>query len=367
MNTIKLASSLVLTAAFACTTAVGCANPTEEAAASDDSALSTSAGLEFTSSVGAVLIDGKKVCTAALVDVDASARIGGVSASGRQIVFGGACIGKLSNGLTGAAVFVTQQNGLSISTPIVSFDLESQAEAGLAVGILGRAIPGATPIEAIGASALINAGAHVASVIEANEDGVLVGGAFEIHAGVAFSFKTKCTSLSFAASAGISAGAQVSLSDDGLGAAAFVKVNGKLHFAAHIDGGCVVRQVGKGLKKLAALPLEVANGVGNALSSFGTGEVVAVINTKERYTTFALRMTEDVNEIRVNGQGHISASDSRGASCDKIPLLVIGGPCTLTSEGGYSKGEFVSITVDTHANIFPNGDSGERLVISTSK
>jgi len=369
MKTTKLTASLLLTAAFACTTAVGCANNTadDDTASTDGAALSSSAGLEFTSAVGAVLIDGKKVCTAALVDVDASARIGSVSASGRQIVFGGACIGKLSNGLTGAAVFVTQQNGLSISTPIVSFDLESQAEAGLAVGILGKAIPGATPIEAIGTEALVNAGVSVASVIEANEDGLLVGGAFDIHAGVAFSFKTKCTSLSFAASAGISAGAQVSLSDDGLGAAAFVKINGKLHFAAHIDGGCIVHEVGHGLKKLGEGTLKVANGVGNVLSSVGTADVVAVVHTKDRYTTFSLRMTENVEEIRLNGQGHISAKDSRGASCDKIPLILLGGPCTLEPNGGYSKGEFVTVTVDTHANLFPNGEDGMRLVISTDK
>jgi len=364
MKNAKLAS-LVLTAALACSTAVGCAATNDEAVGGDDAALSTTAGLEFTSAVGAVLVDGKKVCTAALVDVDAEAKIGSVSAHGRQIVMGGACIGKLSNGLTGAAVFVSQQNGLSISTPIVAFDFESQAEAGLAVGILGKAIPGAEPLEAIGATALINAGAHVASVIEANEDGVLVGGAFEIHAGVAFSLKTKCTSLSFAASAGISAGASVSLSDDGLGAAAFVKVNGKLHFAAHIDGGCVVRQVGSGLKKIANGTLEVANGIGNVLSSIGTADVVAIVHTKERYTTFALRMTENVNEIRINGQGHISAKDSRGASCDKIPVVIFGGPCTLESDGGYAKGEYVSITVDTHNNIFPNADSGMPLTIST--
>ena len=75
MKNIQLAS-LVLTAALACSTAVGCAATTDEAAGSDDAALSTSAGLEFTSAVGAVLVDGKKVCTAALVDVDASAKIG---------------------------------------------------------------------------------------------------------------------------------------------------------------------------------------------------------------------------------------------------------------------------------------------------
>ena len=128
----------------------GCAaNADDSAAASDDSALSSGAGVEFTSAVGAVLVDGKKVCTAALVDIDASAKIGPVSASGRQIVFGGACVGKLQNGV-GAAVFVSMQNGVSISTPIIGFDFESQASAGLAVGILGKAVPGAEPIDVVG-------------------------------------------------------------------------------------------------------------------------------------------------------------------------------------------------------------------------
>ena len=144
-----------------------------------------------------------------------------------------------------------------------------------------------------------------------------------------------------------------------------MKVNGKLRFAAHIDGGCIVRQVGHGLKKIASGTLEVANGIGNAMSSIGTADVVAVVHTKERYTTFALRMTEHVEKIRINGQGHISAKDSRGASCDKIPLILLGGPCTLESEGGYHKGEYVTITVDTHHNLFPNADSGMPLTIST--
>jgi len=366
MKTAKLASLVVL-AALACSTVVGCAATNEDAASSDDSALSSSAGLEFTSAVGAVLVDGKKVCTAALVDVDASARIGNVSASGRQIVFGGACVGKLANGFTGAAVFVSQQNGLAISTPIVSFDFESQASAGLAVGILGKSIPGATPIETIGTSALVNAGAHVASVIQANEDGVLVGGSFEIHAGVAFSFKTKCTSLSFAASAGIAAGASVSLSDDGLGAAAFVKVDGKLRFAAHIDGGCIVHEVGQGLKKIGTAALDAANDVGDVLNSIGTADIVAVVHTNDQKSTFALKMTENVEEIRINAQGHVSADDSKGTTCDKIPLLIIGGPCTLKPSGGYKKGQYVTINVDMHNDLFPDGDKGMQIVVSTDK
>jgi len=341
----------------------GCAANADETAAADDSALSSSAGLEFTSAVGAVLVDGKKVCTAALVDIDASAKIGPVSASGRQIVFGGACVGKLQNGV-GAAVFVSMQNGLSISTPIVGFDFESQASAGLAVGILGKAVPGAEPMDVIGTSALVNAGAHVASVIEADENGLLIATSAEIHAGVAFSLKTKCTSFQFAAQAGVAVGEKLSLSDDGLGASAFVKINGKLHFAAHIDAGCVVHQIGDGLHKIGDGVLKGANDVGNFLSSIGTGDVVAVVHAKSRYMTFGVRMTEDAKEIRINGQGYIGASDSNGGKCTKVPLVIIGGPCELSA--GYKKGEVVMINLDTGHNLFPNGDDGQRFTVSLS-
>ena len=256
---------------------------------------------------------------------------------------------------------------MSVSTPIIAFDFESQAAAGLGVGILGRKVQGATPIEAIGTTALVNAGAHTASVIEANEDGVLIGSSVEIHAGVAFSLKTQCTSLAFSAQAGIAAGAAVSLRDDGLGAAAFVRVNGKLRFAAHLDGGCVVRRIGDGIEHIATATLDAANDVGDFLSSIGTGDVVAIVNTTTRKTTFAIKMTEHVSYIRINGQGRLSAADSRGSSCTKTPLILVGGPCTLTSEGGYYPGELVTITVDTHGNLFPDGGKGTRLTISTAR
>ena len=63
-----------------------------------------------------------------------------VAAEGRQVVFGGACVGKISSNqrdFLGVAAFVSQKNGLSLSTPIIGFDFQSRASAGLAVGILG--------------------------------------------------------------------------------------------------------------------------------------------------------------------------------------------------------------------------------------
>jgi hypothetical protein len=359
---MKLSNIAPVLAVVALGLVSGCAAEADETAAADDSALSAGAGVEFTSAVGAVLVDGKKVCTAALVDLDASAKIGPVSAHGRQIVFGGACVGKLQNGV-GAAVFVSQQNGLSVSTPIVAFDFESQASAGLAVGILGKEVPGAEPMDVVGTSALVNAGAHFASVIEADENGLLIASSAEIHAGVAFSLKTKCTSLQFAAQAGVAVGEKLSLSDDGLGASAFVKINGKLHFAAHIDAGCIVHHIGDGLHKIGDGVLKGANDVGNFLSSIGTGDVVAVVHAKSRYMTFGVRMTEDAKELKINGQGYIGATDGKGGKCEKVPLLIIGGPCELKS--GYKKGELVTIQLDTGHNLFPNGDDGQRFVIST--
>lgn len=362
MKLIKLAPVF---AALAMSTAAGCAAESGEEVTQDENALGAAAGVEFTSAVGAVVVDGKKVCTAALVDIDAGAKIGGVSASGRQIVFGGACVGKLKDGV-GAAVFVSVQEGVTVSTPIIGFDFESQASAGLAVGILGRKVKGAEPIEAIGTSALVHAGASAATVLEANEHGVLIGAKVELHAGVEFSMKTQCTSLQFAAQAGIAAGGGVSLRDDGLGAAAFVKVNGKLRFAAHIDAGCVVHHVGDFVGHIAEGVLDAANGIGDALSSIGTGEVVAVINTKHRYTTFAIRLDENVKEIRVNGQGYINAK-TQGAECTKVPLVLIGGPCELQRAGGWKKGELVTIKLDSGLNLFPNGDEGQHFTISTDR
>ena len=362
MKLVKFAPVFALLAA---STVVGCAADADEAADStDDAALSAGAGVEFTSAVGAVVVDGKKVCTAALVDIDAGARIGGVSASGRQIVFGGACIGQLKDGV-GAAVFVSQQNGVQISTPIIGFDFKSQASAGLGVAILGKAIPGAKPVDVIGTSALINAGASTASIIEANEDGVLIGTKAEIHAGVEFSLKTQCTSLQFGVQAGVAVGGSVSLRDDGLGAAAFVKINGKLHFAANIDAGCVVHHIGDAVGEIAGDVLDAANDVGNFLSSIGTGDVIAVVGADKQKITFAVRMDQNVKEIRINGQGYISA-ETDGAKCTKIPLILVGGPCELKPDHGFKKGQLVIIKMDTGLNLFPNSGGIQRFTVSTS-
>src|SRR5262249_26997661 len=156
----------------------------------------------------------------------------------------------------------------------------------------------------------------------------------EVHAGVRFDLKTKCTEWHFAAKAGIAVGGAVSVSDDGLGAAAIIKVNGKLHFAARVDGGCILHQIEEKVEKIAAAALEAANDTGDALSSMGKGKVIGVYAQRDRRATVSLRLYNDAKVIRINAQGHVSATTD-GASCDKIPLLLIGGPCELAPANGF--------------------------------
>jgi hypothetical protein len=367
---MKLATlAPVLMASILGVAAVGCASNTQEDAASDEGAFSSSSALEVSGAVGALVVDGKKLCTAALVDIDAGARIGNVSAHARQIVFGGACVGQLSPGNFGAAVFVSQQNGVSISTPIIAFDFKSQASAGLAVGILGAPIQGATPIDAIGTGALVNAGVSTAQVFQADENGVVIGANVNIHAGVAFSLDTTCADFSFAAQASVSAGAGIALRDDGLGTAAFVKIGGKIHFAAHIDAACVIDHFGQDVAHLGGDVLATANNMMNALNSFGTGKVVAIVHpNSSKQMTMKLKMTEHVAAIRMNGQGYIhaySGDNGSNGACVKMPLIVVGGPCEVRppDDSGYAKGEVVEIIIDTKLNpIVP-----DELVISTTQ
>jgi hypothetical protein len=348
----------LMASALACATG-GCASDHSDSTAGDVGNLTAGGGVEFTSAVGAVVVDGVKVCTAALVDVDAGAHVGPISAHGRQIVMGGACIGKFRNGLMGGAAFVTQQNGFQVSTPIISLDLQSQASAGLAVGILSDPVPGAEPVEVLGASALVNAGAHFATVLEADKNGFLVGASAEIHAGVAFTLKTQCAEFSFAAQAGVSAGAAVSVGKDGLGAAAFVKINGKLHFAAHIDRDCHVQHFGNGAAPLSSDTLTAAEQIS---SMAGGAPVLAVLETPQSLTPVTVTLSKDADAIRITGTGHISATDSRRTSCDNRSS----GPCELRPDGGYKAGENLSINIDTHQGGLFGGGGTARVVISAN-
>src|SRR5262245_34385381 len=70
--------------------AVGCAQTADDTEATEAAASSTR--LDFTAAVGSVEVDGQKLCTGAIVDIDSNATLGGTSASGRQVVLSGACI-----------------------------------------------------------------------------------------------------------------------------------------------------------------------------------------------------------------------------------------------------------------------------------
>ena len=69
--------------------AMGCAQSGEEDTNDGQGAaeVNAAAGVEFTAAVGAVVVDGKRICTAALVDVEAEASINSVSLSGRQVAW----------------------------------------------------------------------------------------------------------------------------------------------------------------------------------------------------------------------------------------------------------------------------------------
>ena len=99
---------------------MGCAAESEEPADAERSDLTASAS--FTAAVGAVEVNGKQICTGTLVDVEAGASLAGVSLSGRQVVLGGACIGRFSDDYAGGAVFVSTAAGVKVRTPIAAIN-----------------------------------------------------------------------------------------------------------------------------------------------------------------------------------------------------------------------------------------------------
>ena len=354
MNALRLAS--VLTLLVAPVLAAGCAQ-TEDAVDAQEGAASSRQSLEFTAAVGAVVVDGRKVCTAALVDVEAEATLGNASLSGRQIVLGGACIGKFANGI-GGAVFVTQANGISLHTPILAIDATSQASAGIAVGILSERPGDVKPMKAFtGFSAAVSAGVKTATILEADERGLLIGASAEVRVGVEFNLQTTCTAWHFKAQAEVGVGASLSAGEV-FGAAAVIKVDGELQFAASIDGQCVARQIKRGLR----LPIDAANSVGDALGSIGAGDTLGVYEVANKgKTTLDVHFYENARELRVNGRGRVSA-EVAGASCDALL-----GACKLAPAGGFAAGTTVSVVVDTHNNLFPDTNDTTKVIFSTKK
>jgi hypothetical protein len=343
--------------------AMGCAAPAEDEEVGGGEAaieVATSAKAELGAAIGALVVNGERLCTAALVKAEAGAkvRVNGVEveAEGRQIVFGGACVGKLSakhSDFLGAAVFVGQRNGLTIKTPIVSFDFESRASAGLAVGILAEKSKD-EPIEILGLTASAHVGAETAAVFSANEDGLLVGSGFAVSGGFDVALKTKCTSFKAGAHAAIGASASLQLADG----TALIKVKGKFRLAAYIDvkvdGQCIV-----------ARTVERVNAVGDKLNSLGTGDVVSMAyHPGPGREAMSVYLDKPVNVLRLNSQGFIRAK-AGGTTCTKIPLLIAGGPCELAPEGGFSRG-LHTIEVNLGPDFVPNPAKGQLVVFSTA-
>ncbi len=354
--------------------AVGCAQPSDDdESSSDENDLRAQVGGELSASVGTVAVDGQRICTAALVDVDVNARVSAGSLSGRQVVLGGACIGKLRNGAIGGAVFVTAHNGVSLATPIVAVDFESQASAGLAIGVLSNVPADTRPLRILGADASVNAGAHAATVLRADENGFLVGASVEVHAGVGFNIVTPCTEWHFQAGAGVAVGAAAGAGQAAFGAAALVRVNGELRFAASIDGQCIAHEIVQGTARLADGVVTTADNLGDEVSQIGAGKVSAIYtlhNESEdnnRINTVHFRFYEDARELRLNGQGSISASIQDTSAAAQATCGPTGiGACTLRPAQGFRKGQTITIAF-RHVNNIPDFlGLGTNIYLSTA-
>lgn len=341
--------------------ALGCASTTDGDDASATQDLGAGAGVRFTSAVGAVVVDGERLCTAALVDVDAEAHAGPVSLAGRQIVMGGACIGKLRRGMTGAAAFVVSRNNLSLATPILAIDFESEAAAGLAVGVLSNRPEDIRPMKLYGATGSITGAASTATVLRADENGVLVGAGVHVEAGADLAFTSRCSDLRFSAAAGATVAAGFGASDDGLGAAAIIEVNGELQFAASLDAGCVVRRLHGAIHRLASDTLRTCGELADQLAQAGQGEQIAVYEQKQRTQIVRVRINNPATTIQVGAFANVSARaigvrtfDEHGPQNDTTCSMVAG-QCELRpvrggtgAPRGFTAGQYVDVEVTIH-------------------
>ncbi len=360
-NVIPLLS---IVSAIAAGTA-GCAEPAESEVESADDSLTAGTALnaELGGAVGALVVNGEKLCTAALIKAEAGATIqvngARVSAEGRQIVFGGACVGKISGrqrDFAGVAAFVSQKNGLSLQTPVIGFDFQSRASAGLAVGILAEKSQ-ANPIEVAGVMGGADVGGSVGALFHANDrDGLVVGAGFELHGGFDIAIRTKCTSFVAGASGSVGAGASLQLrgGDD---AAAVIRVNGKLQFAAYldvkIDGQCIRSET-----------LEAINQFGEQMNSYGVGDVVSMqYHGGSGNARMSVYLDKPARYIRINSSGSITGRLGENR-CRK--LAISGGPCALYLPGGafFARG-WHDIDVDLGFDLFPSA-RGQLVVFSTS-
>ncbi|MBX3230988.1 MAG: hypothetical protein KIT84_36620 [Labilithrix sp.] len=341
--------------------ALGCAGPGDDEGASVEAELGAGASVQFTTSVGAVVVDGKRICTAALVDVDAEAHVGSASLSGRQIVVGGACVGKLRNGVKGVAAFVVSKNGVSLATPILAFDFESEAAAGLAIGVLSNQPKDTKPMKLYGASGTLTGGAAVGTVLRADENGVLVGAGVSLYAGAEIDLVTQCSELHFRAAAGTTVAAGFAASDDGLGAAAIVEVAGELRFAASIDAGCVVRKMRGTIHRIAGDTLRVSGELADKLAQAGQGEPIAVYEQTQRTQIVRVRVNSPSTTIQIGAFAAVSAralgvrTFTEHGPQEDTACSMVAGQCEIRpirggtgAPRGFTAGQYVDIEVTIH-------------------
>jgi hypothetical protein len=313
--------------------AAGCAQTSDDAQSAKGADLTVGAGFDFTAAVGVFEVGGQQLCTAALVDVDAGAQVGGVSASGRQIVMGEACLGKIGNYI-GGGVFVTTVGGVKVRTPVAAIDIEGAASTGFAVGILTKNVEGVRPMRPfVGVEAGV--GVHAATILTANSHGIQIGAAAEVELSAGFEIRTRCADLRFHAAFEAGVGVQASVGEI-TGAAAIVNVGGELQFAASINGQCVAHEIGEVL----ALPIEAADAVINGLADIGAGEPIAVYELTDKVTTVRVEFPTDASELKINAVGFIGATSQDGTTCQALI-----GACTL--RGNYRAGDAINVNVDT--------------------
>lgn len=339
MNYRNLSAALL---AIVPTLAIGCASPSADEAGTTSDDLSV--GLGFSAAVGVIEVGGERICTATLVDVDAHATVGGVSASGREIVLGGACVGHFANGYTGGAVFVTAAAGVAVRTPVAAVNVSG----GAGVGILTGVVPGVKPLKPYQGG-----GGSKATIIRANDDGKQVAAGVDIEVGVDFEIKTKCVDLRWKTAVGVDVAVAGGTNDS----FALVSVNGELEFAASIDGGCVVRQLGKTIETIVELPLDVANAILDGLSDIGAGDVIATYDVTDGNSTITVHFYEPASELRLNARGNLSATtqvlpNGKTASCNALI-----GSCVLAPAGGFKAGETINVAVDASGGLFESHTS----------
>jgi hypothetical protein len=376
---------------------VGCAQPVD-GAANDDQAIQGGATAGFEAALGYVEVNGTKVCTAALVDVDASAKIGGISAAGRQVAMAGGCAGLLKPGAVGVTAFVTQQNGVAVSTPIVAVQAASKTDAAVAIGILAAPLKGVSAIKIASSAGLASAQGRGAVAYSVTERGVAVSAQGSFAASGQFAFATSCSNVLAKASVSASAGAGAAVGAGGIEGLAFVNVDGQLQLAGHIGVGCRVKKIVRGTVKIvggvvkvvgdvaegtvvlaanvAGEVLEEAREIGEGISRIGEGdEFIGVCHAPggAREVTCKIRLRADRKQIRVNAFGRLAGkldSASAGGTC-KDTLTSGFGPCTFSKagNGAYKAGELITLTMSS-ADAFGNksafDDDGRALYVSTS-